>query len=405
MAYQRVTGVVLASGEDITSLCNALGDREQMPPQVLVACAIAESGLGRAQERWGTWPDVSFGVWHQTVAYAAPYGLGDGSNTEANIARVRAALIGNVDLAADIAAQQLGRFWRRYGEGHETLGRYNWPARGYQGNPNAANIARAWAASARYAEGDAPVGDWAPEDVRAQFPYEGCTFKERPLGYIHEVIYHHGASRQPEPTRGAELALALEYHRLHQSKGWCAISYHLVIGPSGTVYWTNALELISYHATVANTGSVGICFLGNYASSPPSDVMLDVAIQARHWVARQCGVADLPYRGHQDVAGETACPGDWWPTPGRERLAAPPSEGEDMGRIAELERQLAEERNYSGAVLQVLGQAEGELVQAQREKGMRGWARVEAARLAIAQFKPTDGWPQGESHVQAPAPR
>lgn len=148
--YPRVHAVITQQGNDISTLINGVADQYQFPPQVLVATCIMESNLDEHSERRGTWPDVSAGLWHQTVKYAAQYGLGNGQNTAGNIGYVFDVLKGDLPRAADIAGRQLGHWWRTYADGHEALGRYNAPSLGYQGNPNATNIRRGWETSARY---------------------------------------------------------------------------------------------------------------------------------------------------------------------------------------------------------------------------------------------------------------
>ena len=159
--YPAVTGVVTAQNTDISALCMGVAESEGMPAQVLVAGGIAESNLDEHAERYGAWPDVSFGCWQQTVAYAP---IGDQSASQENIAYVREQLF-NVNTACNIAAPQYGTYWRSYGQHaatyddglRETLGRYNWPSRGYSGNPNAGNIDRAVRASWAYVQGASPA--------------------------------------------------------------------------------------------------------------------------------------------------------------------------------------------------------------------------------------------------------
>ncbi len=155
--YPRVAKVITRQGNDISDLCNRHADAQSMPPQVLVAGAIAESNLDEHAERDGDWPDVSFGLWQQTVRWAP---IGDQTNTARNIASVRSALF-QPEIAVEIAAPQYGRFWRQYGDGKETLARYNKPSVPYAQNPNKANIDRAWAASEAYVlpEGGTPVAE------------------------------------------------------------------------------------------------------------------------------------------------------------------------------------------------------------------------------------------------------
>lgn len=166
--YPRVAGVVTKQGNDISELVNSVADEHGFPPRLLVACGIQESNLDEQSERRAAWPDVSAGIWHQTVLYAVGFGLGDGTRSPENIATVFDALKTDTPRAARIAASQLGHWWGRYGDGPESLGRYNWPARGLQDNPNRANIERGWRESARYVVEEAPVAqpfdpDTSPE--------------------------------------------------------------------------------------------------------------------------------------------------------------------------------------------------------------------------------------------------
>lgn len=74
------------TGFDLGPLIRDAAERNGVPAAGLLACLKAESGLDPAAARWGEWPDVSFGLGQQTVAYAP---VGDGSADPANIERVR----------------------------------------------------------------------------------------------------------------------------------------------------------------------------------------------------------------------------------------------------------------------------------------------------------------------------
>jgi hypothetical protein len=319
---ERVSGAVTREGEDISEIINSVADAYDLPPRVLLATGIAESNLNQYAERWGNWPDVSFGIWQQTVAFAP---FGDQSQSEQNIAYVREKLF-DIPFAADVAAAQLSRFWHKYGDGPETMGRYNWPARGLQGNPNYNNIMRGWNESEAYIMVGGS-GDWAPDDVREQFPYAPGRgqFPSRSRQDIRGAVYHHGASRESDGSREDDLALLQEYWRLHtRQNGWPSIGYHFAVGPTGRVYWLNGLELVSYHAGEANQNNIGIVFLGNFEWKMPTYEAIKSAIRVRHWVAQQLGKDDLPYNGHRDYMG-TTCPGNWWATD-RDILSRPVEE-------------------------------------------------------------------------------
>lgn len=154
--YPRVSGVLTKQGTDISALCNEVADLHGCPPRLIVACAIQESNLDEQSERRGVWPDVSAGLFHQTVRYAVGFGLGDGSNSAENIEYVFHTLKTDLTWAARIAASQLGHWWGKEWEGLNALSRYNSPGLAWADNPNKANIARGWAESARYVV-EAPV--------------------------------------------------------------------------------------------------------------------------------------------------------------------------------------------------------------------------------------------------------
>ena len=94
------------------------------------------------------------------------------------------------------------------------------------------------------------------------------------------------------------------------SNGWSDIGYNFVVGEDGNAYEGRGWENLGAHAGGANTGSVGICVLGDFTSGVPN-----AAAQARVRELISCGVSagylTSSYKlcGHRDV-GATACPGD-----------------------------------------------------------------------------------------------
>lgn len=75
------------TGFDLGPLIQDAAERHGCPVVGLLACLKAESGLDPRAERWGTWPDVSFGLGQQTAAYAP---VGDGTSSPENLERVKA---------------------------------------------------------------------------------------------------------------------------------------------------------------------------------------------------------------------------------------------------------------------------------------------------------------------------
>ena len=94
--------VLDSTGYDVGPLVQDTAAEYGIPVVGLLALLKAESDLNPTAERWGTWPDVSFGLGQTTVQLAASYGIGDG--TPASADAVRRALFDRataVRLAAD----------------------------------------------------------------------------------------------------------------------------------------------------------------------------------------------------------------------------------------------------------------------------------------------------------------
>lgn len=362
-----VQGVLTVQGHDVSAAVNTCADRERCSARGLVALMCAESGLDEKARRpvhpkqdAAYWPDNSGGIAQQTVLYARGFGLGDGTPTRTNIDLVMHTLMTNVELAINIASRQYGAYYRLTGDHFESCARYNGgPGATWASIPqaNQANYLEGWAQSALYVVADpAPSptedGAWAPVDVRDRYPFApgNGVFPSRELDTIQQVVYHHGDSRMPDPTQEAELELLDEYYALHIKRdgvhGWPGLGYHLAVGSSGNAYYANGLDLITYHAGnwPVNVHGIGIVFLGDFTDDPPPDVMIQAAIQARQWAARECGLGNLDYSGHKDWYG-TACPGNWWPSQ-RGLL----SESEDPTVIAELQAQIADLNSTVGAL-------------------------------------------------------
>jgi hypothetical protein len=364
-ALDRVANVVTREGTDITDLVNAAADRESCSARGLLGLFFGEtSSLSETARRPRNpaddlryWPDVSGGVGQQTILYAAGYGLGNGSSNPDNIAAVMEQLF-NPEVAIPIAAKQYGSFYRLTGDHFEACAKYNGgPSATWASIPggNQQNYLDGWRAAGAYLDTGtepSPGSDWAPIDVRDRYPFApgNGVYQTRDLGTIQQVVYHHGDSALPEPTQDAELAMLDAYYQLHIKQdgvhGWPSIGYHLAVGSSGTVYYLNGLDLISYHAGnwPINVHGIGIVFIGRFEHDPPPHSMIETAIQARQWAARQCGHADFDYSGHKDWSG-TACPGNWWPSQ-RGLL----SESEDPDVIAALQQKIADQDSYIGAV-------------------------------------------------------
>lgn len=162
--YPRVRKVITAQGTDLAPILNREADRVQCPPRLLTGLCIMESNLDEHSRRptdpaqdFAYWPDVSGGLTHQAVAFAP---IGSRQPTRGNIDFVLGYLMDNPDKAIAIAADNIGPKWAQWQDGKEALSRYNAPGRAWAQNPNRANIARGWEASARYVVQEDTMADF-----------------------------------------------------------------------------------------------------------------------------------------------------------------------------------------------------------------------------------------------------
>lgn len=137
---------------------------------------------------------------------------------------------------------------------------------------------------------------------------------------IRKVIIHHTAGTANLDDPAAAMRGMYYYHTV--SRGWGDIGYNFVIDTKGNIYEGRAGGdmVVGAHASLANTGSVGISVMGNYQDMQvPAAVEQSLAKLVTYLTAKYninpVGVEsfrgmDLPnIIGHRDV-GSTACPGE-----------------------------------------------------------------------------------------------
>ena len=130
------------------------------------------------------------------------------------------------------------------------------------------------------------------------------TYNTRHLEDIQHLIIHHSAV---PPTAGPQRIADYQVSKLD----WPGIGYHYLVGEDGTLYHSNTLETISYHAVQANAAGVGICFLGDFSTQVPPRAQLQAGAHLVAWLLQELGLSWDAVKGHQEVL-DTRCPGDQW---------------------------------------------------------------------------------------------
>jgi N-acetylmuramoyl-L-alanine amidase len=131
---------------------------------------------------------------------------------------------------------------------------------------------------------------------------------------ISYIAVHHSAS-----TFG-DAALI---RRWHKARGWLDIGYHAVVlnghreyggalneAEIGGVEPGRPEEQVGAHVAGHNTGSLGLCLVGNFEESEPDARQWDAAVAKVAAWCRQYGVGADHVLGHKEFSGQaTACPG------------------------------------------------------------------------------------------------
>lgn len=161
-------------------------------------------------------------------------------------------------------------------------------------------------------------------DIEKVVKKDGKNYLIWPYQYpnkIRKIIVHHTAGTGNLDDPAAAMRGIYYYHTV--SRGWGDIGYNFVIDTKGRIYEGRAGGdmVVGAHASLANTGSVGISVMGDYHT----EMQVPTAVQesltklvtylTQKYDINPLGVESfrgmsLPnIIGHRDV-GSTACPGD-----------------------------------------------------------------------------------------------
>lgn len=124
----------------------------------------------------------------------------------------------------------------------------------------------------------------------------------------------------PSDNPAARVRAVQRYHM--DTRGWCDIGYHFLVGIDGSIYEGRPLELVGAHVGGHNTGNIGISFIGCFHPSGcssmgptrPPEAMIEAGGRLLGALSRLYGIGldRTSVRGHRDYPGtSTNCPGDY----------------------------------------------------------------------------------------------
>ncbi|MFP4321760.1 MAG: peptidoglycan recognition family protein [Anaerolineales bacterium] len=133
----------------------------------------------------------------------------------------------------------------------------------------------------------------------------GWRVYDQPLADVYRtVVIHHSVEEEADDL--ATLAFIQNLHR--GDRGWADVAYHYFIGKAGTLYEGRPLTVRGVHVGGHNTGSAGVCLLGNFMHQQPTPAQLDAARGLVVWLAGFLQLTHLA--GHRAFNAGTLCPGD-----------------------------------------------------------------------------------------------
>ena len=122
---------------------------------------------------------------------------------------------------------------------------------------------------------------------------------------VTKLVVHHSASAGKSTNKAL-------IEKWHKERGFSQIGYHRVIEANGSIVQGRSEETMGAHAKGANSGSLGVCVVGNFESEIPSAGQLRALIsQLTSW-CRKYGLNQDNIYGHFNVPGVTTatlCPG------------------------------------------------------------------------------------------------
>lgn len=134
-------------------------------------------------------------------------------------------------------------------------------------------------------------------------PYGWYVYEGELRDSYQTLIIHHSAFYETDGLR-----TLLEVQRLHRDdRYWADIGYHFLIDIDGTIYEGRDLGARGVHTMGHNTGSAGLCLLGDYRFVLPPQAQLQATVALGRWLVAELAVTHLA--GHSQFNPSTLCPG------------------------------------------------------------------------------------------------
>ena len=123
------------------------------------------------------------------------------------------------------------------------------------------------------------------------------------IGTVKRIIIHHSESKT---------ATVDDIHRWHKANGWLGIGYHFLVRKDGTIWEGRPVWALGSHCSGYNTGSIGVCFEGNFNNETMQEKQLKSGLEIVKHLKKQFNLTNSNIFRHKDLMA-TDCPGNKFP--------------------------------------------------------------------------------------------
>lgn len=117
------------------------------------------------------------------------------------------------------------------------------------------------------------------------------------------LVIHHSATYEIDDV--ATMRVVQDLHM--DDRGWADVAYHYCVGKTGSIFEGRVMNVRGTHTAGYNTGSLGVCLLGNFEEEVPTQAQLTATLALVNWLALRLDLTHLA--GHRDFNAITVCPG------------------------------------------------------------------------------------------------
>jgi len=110
------------------------------------------------------------------------------------------------------------------------------------------------------------------------------------------IIVHHSAGHNVSNDYAAVVESYWDYHV--NTKGWDDIGYNWLIDPNGVIYEGRGDGVRGAHFSCMNTGTTGICLVGNFEEAEPSAAALSALTSMIAWESCDKGILPASHTTH-----------------------------------------------------------------------------------------------------------